>query len=72
MPRLSDAAELGAESDFARLSIEEVAEKIVADCDGDPRAAIKELITMIRALLEENKALSAAALPGYARRTPRR
>jgi hypothetical protein len=51
-----------------RLPVEQVAERIIADCGGDPRAAVTELVAIVGALLEENKALREAASPGYARK----
>jgi hypothetical protein len=38
------------------------------DCDGDPRAAVNELVAIVGAVLEENEALRDAASPGYARK----
>jgi hypothetical protein len=38
------------------------------DCDGDPRAAVNELIAIVGAVLEVNEALRDAASPGYARK----
>jgi hypothetical protein len=63
MTRRSNAAEVDV-SNLARLPIEQVAAKIIEDCDGDPRAAVTELIAIVRALIEENKALREAASPG--------
>jgi hypothetical protein len=45
--------------------------EVIADCDGDLRAAVNEFVAIIGALLEENRALAAAVSPGYARRSPR-
>jgi hypothetical protein len=46
------------------------ADEIIADCDGDPRAAVVELLAIIRSLIHENQTLSEAASPGFARRRP--
>jgi hypothetical protein len=43
---------------------------IIADCDGDPRAAVAELLAIIRSLIHENQTLREAASPGFARRRP--
>jgi hypothetical protein len=68
LTRRSNAAAIDAGLDaLPRLSVEQVAEQIVADCGGDPRAAVAELVAII-ALLEENRALAKATSPGYARR----
>jgi hypothetical protein len=72
MTRRANAAEIDAGlSNLSRLPIEQVAEKIIADCDGDPGAAVTELIAIVGALIEENKALREAASPGFARRGSR-
>jgi hypothetical protein len=69
MTRRANAAEIDAGlSNLARLPIEQVAEQVIADCDGDPRAAVNELVAIVGALIEENKALRDAATPGYARK----
>jgi hypothetical protein len=49
-----------------------VAEQVIADCGGDPRAAVGELVAIVGVLLEENRALAEAASPGYARGLLRR
>jgi hypothetical protein len=43
---------------------------IIADCGGDPRAAVVELLAIVRSLIHENRALREAASPGFARRRP--
>ena len=69
MKRRANAAEIDAGlSNLPRLPVGAVAEKVIAHCDGDPRAAVSELVAIVGALIEENKALAAAASPGYARR----
>jgi hypothetical protein len=69
MTRRANAAEIDAGlSNLPRLPVEQVAEKIIADCDGDPRAAVNELVAIVGSLIEENKALRDAASPGYARK----
>ena len=49
---------------------DQTAEAIIADCDGDPRAAVVELLAIVRSLIHENRALREAASPGFARRRP--
>jgi hypothetical protein len=67
--RRANAAEIDAGlSSLPRLPIEEVAKNIIADCDGDPRAAVNELVAIVGALIEENRALREQASPGYARK----
>jgi hypothetical protein len=69
MTRRANAAEIDAGlSGLPRLPIEQVAKKIIADCDDDPRAAVTELVAIIGALIEENRALRESASPGYARK----
>jgi hypothetical protein len=41
-----------------------------ADCGGDTRAAVGELLAIIRSLIHENQMLREAASPGFARRRP--
>ena len=43
---------------------------IIAECGGDARAAVGELLAVIRSLIHENKRLRETASPGYARRRP--
>jgi hypothetical protein len=43
---------------------------VIADCDGNPRAAVGELLAIIRSLIHENRTLREAASPGFARRSP--
>ena len=55
-----------------KLSAEALADEIIADCQGDARAAVIELVTLIGALKRENAALVSSSSPGYARRSPKR
>ena len=41
-----------------------------AACGGDARAAVIELLAIIRGLIHENQMLREAASPGFARRRP--
>jgi hypothetical protein len=50
---------------------DQTADDIIADCGGDPRAAVIELLAIIRSLIHENQALRQAASPGFARRRPK-
>ena len=54
----------------ASATLEPIVDAISADCGGDARAAIVELVAVIRSLILENKTLRAAASPGFARRRP--
>jgi hypothetical protein len=47
---------------------DQTADAIIADCDGDPREAVIELLAIIRSLIHENQALREAASPGFARK----
>jgi hypothetical protein len=49
---------------------DQTADAIIADCGGDPRAAVIELLAIIRSLIHENQTLREAASPGFARRRP--
>jgi hypothetical protein len=72
MPDSMNSAQAVAE-DVPSLSssIEAIAEQTIAECGGDARAAVVELIGIINHLSEENRALLAASSPGFARRPPR-
>ena len=48
----------------------QTADDIIAECDGDPRAAVIELLAIIRSLIHENRTLRETASPGFARRRP--
>jgi hypothetical protein len=54
----------------ASATLEPIVDDIIADCGGDARAAILELVAVIRSLILENKTLREAASPGFARRRP--
>jgi hypothetical protein len=71
-PKPSDApAEGVAESVLpSSAAIEETAGGIIADCGGDPRAAVIELVVILHSLVYENRTLREAASPGFARRRP--
>jgi hypothetical protein len=43
---------------------------VIADCGGDARAAVGELLAIVRSLVHENQTLREAASPGFARRRP--
>jgi hypothetical protein len=49
---------------------EEAADDVIAECGGDPRAAVIELLAIVRSLIHENQTLREAASPGFARRRP--
>jgi hypothetical protein len=49
---------------------DQTADDIIADCDGDPGAAVIELLAIVRSLIHENQTLHEAASPGFARRRP--
>jgi len=48
----------------------QTADAIIADCDGDARAAVIELLAIVQSLISENQRLREAASPGFARRRP--
>jgi hypothetical protein len=50
--------------------MDRTADDVMAECGGDPRAAIVELLAIIRSLIHENQTLREAASPGFARRRP--
>jgi hypothetical protein len=69
----SNAADVDAGlSNLPRLPIEQIATRIIEDCDGDPHAAVTELIAIVRALMADNAALREAASPGFLRHKPPR
>jgi hypothetical protein len=49
-----------------------IAEEIIRNCGGDARAAVVELISIVRHLAEEVDRLNAADSPGFVRRAPER
>jgi hypothetical protein len=49
---------------------EQTVDAIIADCAGDPRAAVAELLAIIKSSVAENKMLREAASPGFAWRRP--
>jgi hypothetical protein len=49
---------------------DQTVDAIIADCDGDARAAVIELLAIIRSPIHENQTLREAASPGFARRRP--
>jgi hypothetical protein len=55
-PRLTRYAIDAGHLTLPRLPSGQFAEKIIADCDGDPRAAVNDLVAIVGALLEKNKA----------------
>ncbi len=62
MPTGSNAAAAMAEAAPAQaLSAEAAADALLANHDGDPRAAVVALIKMVRALKDENRVLRGAA-----------
>jgi hypothetical protein len=54
----------------ATAAPDQTTDDIIADCGGDPRAAVVELVAIIRSLVHENQTLREAASPGFARRRP--
>jgi hypothetical protein len=52
------------------MQTDQTADGVIAECDGDPRAAVVELLAIIRSLILETEALRRAASPGFARRPP--
>ena len=49
---------------------EQTADDIIADCGGDARAAVIELLAIVQSLIHENQTLREAASPGFVRRRP--
>jgi hypothetical protein len=49
---------------------EQTADDVIAECGGDPRATVVELLAIIRSLIHENRALREAASLGFARKRP--
>jgi hypothetical protein len=52
------------------LQADQTADDIVAECGGDPRAAVVELLAIVRSLIHENQTLREAASLGFARKRP--
>ena len=51
-------------------SAEEVADTLIVAHDGNSRAAVVALVSIVQSLKEENRVLRGAASPGFARRRP--
>jgi hypothetical protein len=54
-----------------RLTDDDVVDDLIADCGGDPRAAVAALLRIVQALVRKNNELAEAVSPGYARLAPR-
>jgi hypothetical protein len=50
--------------------LDETIDAVIADCGGDARQAVAELVAIIRSLIHENEALREAASAGFVRRRP--
>jgi hypothetical protein len=61
---------MNGDSENSRQSPDQFADDIIADCAGDARAAVLELVAIVRSLIHENQTLREAASPGFARRRP--
>lgn len=54
-----------------KASGDQAVDDIIADCGGDARAAVAELLAiLLRSLVAENQKLREAASPGFARKRP--
>ena len=51
-------------------TFDQTVDDIIADCDGDRRAAVAELLAIVRSLIAENQKFREAASPGFARKRP--
>jgi hypothetical protein len=57
-------------ADESEEPYDRTADDIIADCGGDARSAVIELLAIVRSLIHENQKLREAASPGFARRRP--
>jgi hypothetical protein len=71
MPKGSSAAEAATESAPPQeATAEDMAEALIAAHDGNARAAVVALVSIVQSLKDENRVLRGAASPGFARRRP--
>jgi hypothetical protein len=71
MPKGSTAAGAVAESaPPPETSAEEMADSLIVAHDGNSRAAVVALVSIVQGLKDENRVLRGAASPGFARRRP--
>jgi len=71
MPKGSSAAGAVAESAAPQeATAEEMAEVLIAAHDGNSRAAVVALVSIVQGLKDENRVLRGAASTGFARRRP--
>ena len=68
MTRPTNTAEISA--GLSTMPTDQVADRLIASLGGDARVAVTELVAIVGALLEENKALAACASRGFARSDP--
>ena len=60
-PQSTNAPDTSERDYSPSLSAEEMADRIIADCDGDARAAVVQLVAIVRHLAEDNDRLIGAA-----------
>ena len=70
MPKGSSAAGAVAESAAPEASAEEMADALIVAHDGNSRAAVVALVSIVQSLKDENRLLRGAASPGFVRRRP--
>jgi hypothetical protein len=52
------------------IATDQTIDEVIADCGGDARAAVGELLAIVRSLIQENQTLREGASPGFARKRP--
>ncbi len=66
----TNSAHIAEGESSASPNVDQVADQIIADCGGDARAAVVELVGLVRHLANQNTALIEASSPGFVRRPP--
>ena len=64
----AEASNDARERDCSSFDVGQVADQVIADCGGDARAAVIELVAIVRQLAEDNRALATVSSRGFARR----
>jgi hypothetical protein len=54
--------------DEGSLRLEAAVDEVIANCDGDPRAAVAELLVVIEGLVHKYRTLREVASPRFPRR----
>jgi hypothetical protein len=70
MPQGSSAAGAAESAPPQEATAEEMADALIVAHDGNSRAAVVALVSIVQSLKDENRVLRSAASTGFARRRP--